>query len=234
MLGIVVTLQYSTVLVGMDLFPGFQGSPSQDLQGDTPGSVQIITEPAGALVFIDVVNTGRNTPFFRQAVQPGNPDVTVILTGYQSQSDQFKINPGKTTDIRIILVPINQSLGSINAVQQVPYSPSLFNGNDQSVDSPLSPYTVSSESGTVTSSDTGSTPGPVPIPESGPPSNPLPASVPVPTPGPALTLETVPSSSPVSASTPLPLPAPESPSPVFPLVMLVGCMGVVLLLSNRK
>jgi hypothetical protein len=133
MLGIVLILQYSSFLVGMDMMPGFQQSPPED----TTGSVVIVSEPAGALVFFDGVDTGETTNFTRMDVMPGNHTVKVTLKGYYPKSEQFEVYSGKMSFVRLILVPINMTPEMPEPVHMDPQYQPPFGGDDQPDDSPI-------------------------------------------------------------------------------------------------
>lgn len=136
MLGLVLILQYSAFLVGMDMLPGYQNAPPED----TNGSVQIVSEPEGSGIFFDGINTGQNTPFYLMDIHPGNYNVTVTLAGYKTQSEHFEVFSGDTTYVRFILEPINVTQGSPVPVQQPAESDPPFGGEVQPDDSPLPSY----------------------------------------------------------------------------------------------
>jgi hypothetical protein len=167
MLGIVLILEYSTFLAGMDMLPGFQQSPPEDVMG----SVQITTEPTGALVYFDNVNTSQITPFFEMEVLPGKHNVTVTLAGYQTQSEEFEVFSQNITYVRMILIPINQSQGSQDPAQpQDLESTPSFDGDDPAVVPPPL-YTSIEDPITIT------IPGPVPVPAPEFPSPAVPAVI---------------------------------------------------------
>jgi hypothetical protein len=138
MLGIVLILEYSTFMGSMDMLS--EQSPPEDTVGpvQTFGAVQIVSEPSGAHVFFDELDTGQITPFTRMDILPGKYTATVNLTGYHPQSEQFEVFSENITYIRFILVPFNLTQVSSDPVQQAPeFSPEE---DDQPDDSPIITY----------------------------------------------------------------------------------------------
>jgi hypothetical protein len=142
MLGIVLILEYSTFLGSMDMLP------EQSLPEDTPvfvqtfGTVQIVSEPSGAHVFFDDIDTSQITPYTRMEILPGNYSATVNLTGYLPQSEQFEVFSENISYIRFVLVPVNQTPVFPEPVLQAPLSEPPETEDIQAEDTPVPPTPV--------------------------------------------------------------------------------------------
>jgi PEGA domain/PKD domain len=69
------------------------------------GSLSVITEPAGAQVYVDDVLRGTS-PATVQDLSPGSHTLRLERDGYQRMSIPFLINDGVTTDLATTLMPV--------------------------------------------------------------------------------------------------------------------------------
>jgi hypothetical protein len=71
-------------------------TPVQLDTGDTRSEVQLFTDPAGAKVIVDGVDTGRVTPVSQLMVVPGKHEVTFVISA-KRYAYPLVVQPGKTT-----------------------------------------------------------------------------------------------------------------------------------------
>lgn len=81
------------------------------------GTIAFNSNPSGAQIWIDGVNTGQVTPYTQTSVPIGTYSVTLKLSGYQEYTRSVSVTSGQTTVISATLSPI--PTGSI-AVSSTP------------------------------------------------------------------------------------------------------------------
>ncbi|HSB61205.1 MAG TPA: TonB family protein, partial [Vicinamibacteria bacterium] len=83
---------------------------SAEPAGQTPGGIEVATEPPGAEVRIDGSSMGR-TPITLSGLEPGSHTVTVSLRGYSSAELSLLVPPGPMpVPLRFTLLPLEARL----------------------------------------------------------------------------------------------------------------------------
>lgn len=76
------------------------------------GSIGITSNPPGARVYLDGVDSGHDTPCILEALSPGYYSVSVLKSGYVTPEEQdVEVISGKGAPVSFDLVPIAQSGG---------------------------------------------------------------------------------------------------------------------------
>ena len=71
---------------------------------DAPGSMQVLSRPEGAQVYVDGTLVGR-TPLVVAAVRPGAHDVRIDLAGHRPWTTSILVEPGQPTRVAASLEP---------------------------------------------------------------------------------------------------------------------------------
>ncbi|HVP94586.1 MAG TPA: PEGA domain-containing protein [Methanoregulaceae archaeon] len=71
----------------------------------TTGNISVSSNPTGALIYLDTVNTGQNTNTILPNINPGSHSVRLNLTGYQDATAQVTVTAGQTAQVFIALIP---------------------------------------------------------------------------------------------------------------------------------
>ena len=72
----------------------------------TFGSIEITTNPPGAKIFLDGVDTGYITPHILTNVSVGTHIITLALTGYLNYSNVINVEANQTTELNVNLIPV--------------------------------------------------------------------------------------------------------------------------------
>ena len=72
----------------------------------TFGSIDITTNPPGAKIFLDSMDTGYFTPFALTYVSAGSHVLTLALADYRSYSSIINVIANRTINLNIALTPI--------------------------------------------------------------------------------------------------------------------------------
>jgi thermitase len=94
----------------------------------TMGSISIQSNPAGATIFLDGINTGSITPDTIPEITAGNHTIRCIKTGYSDQTQVIPVIANQTTNVHLML-EIVQSNGSI-LVQSNPPGARIYIDNE--------------------------------------------------------------------------------------------------------
>ena len=72
----------------------------------TTGSINVNSNPLGAEIFIDGMDTGYQTSSVLSGIQPGSHSILLNLTGYQNGTAQVSVIAGQTAQVYISLTPV--------------------------------------------------------------------------------------------------------------------------------
>jgi PKD repeat protein len=72
----------------------------------TNGSISVNSDPTGAEIFLDGMDTGEDTNFVLNEIPPGVHSVLLNLTGYQNSTVPVTVIKGQTAQVFVTLVPI--------------------------------------------------------------------------------------------------------------------------------
>ena len=67
--------------------------------GATTGSINVVSDPAGAAVYLDGVDTGGVTPYLVTELDPGDYTIKLTYYHYKDKVETVTVKAGKTTDI---------------------------------------------------------------------------------------------------------------------------------------
>jgi hypothetical protein len=112
----------------------------------TFGSIEIITNPPGAKIFLDNIDTGYFTPSTLTYVSTGNHVLTLALADYLSYSCIINVRANLTVNLNITLTPIILPAPKIT-LTGISVSPTTINlavGESQAFDSVTAYYSDSS------------------------------------------------------------------------------------------
>lgn len=107
---------YLTMLVILGLAIAACDDTTTEPEAVTTGSVYITSTPAGADIYIGTTDQGKNTPDSLTAMEAGNYQVTLKLTGYKDTTFTVTITAGKKTNVPIVVLTSNlvtQTFGPI-------------------------------------------------------------------------------------------------------------------------
>lgn len=85
---------------------------------DNKGTLNIVTNPAGATITVDGVSKGVS-PIEGLSVNPGTHSVTVYLDGYEPQKEKIEIENSETKDLTYILNPLEEQSSSSTSGSEV-------------------------------------------------------------------------------------------------------------------
>ncbi len=94
---------YLTMLVILGLAIAACDDTTTEPEAVTTGSVYITSTPAGADIYIGTTDQGKNTPDSLTAMEAGNYQVTLKLTGYKDTTFTVTITAGKKATKAIVL-----------------------------------------------------------------------------------------------------------------------------------
>jgi hypothetical protein len=173
----------------------------------TTCSISVTSDPAGAEIYLDGVDTGQITPFILDNLNPGDHTVKVTFDIYNPASRTVNIKPGPTVPVDFKLFP-----GSSLIVTSTPPGAEIWiDGQDTLQVTPFTFEEYWMNYAVVVKMNCYTTPD-------------------------QRTVEVRPLT-PATADfilTPDGSCIPEFPSPIIPVVMLAGCAGVVLMIARRK
>lgn len=87
------------------LFSGCQHHYHPSPIGSTLGSIEIVTSPPGANIFLDGEYIGHSTPYTLTNISSGHHIITLILSGYINYNDIIRVEDNKTINLNISLIP---------------------------------------------------------------------------------------------------------------------------------
>src|SRR5512136_2196581 len=117
------TEQTVTVVAGETVNADFQLVPLP-----TTGSIHVTSNPSGAEIFIDNVDSGQTTEFTIDGITPGDHVVNVTLAGYEMAAEQtVTVVAGETAQADFVLTPV-PTTGSIH-VTSTPSGAEIFIDN---------------------------------------------------------------------------------------------------------
>ena len=138
----------------------------------TTGTIDVLTSPAGAAIYLDGVNTGFRAPVTLPGVTAGTHTVRCSLSGYTEQSQSVTVIAGQTASVTITLQSQAPVTGSISVSSSPTGARIYLDGTDTGFTTPrtisgvtagahtvrcsLSGYTDSSQSVTVSGGRTSS------------------------------------------------------------------------------
>ena len=100
------------------------------------GSIQFVSVPVGAEVFIDGSDQGVRTPFTVTNIPAGDHTFTLKLAGYNDASGSVTVIGGSTVQVYMALSPVTPTAGSLYAAS-MPLSAEIFIDNiDQNLTTP--------------------------------------------------------------------------------------------------
>ena len=80
---------------------------------ETKGSILITSNPAGAQIWIDGINTSQVTPDTVNDVTEGNRNITLKLTDYNDTTFTLSVTAGQTSVVGPIILVSNIDLASL-------------------------------------------------------------------------------------------------------------------------
>jgi len=112
----------------------------------TFGSIEITTNPPGAKIFLDSMDTGYFTPSILTYVSAGNHVLTLALADYLSYSCIINVRANQTVNLNITLTPIILQAPKITltGINVFPATINLAVGESQTFDSVTAYYSDSS------------------------------------------------------------------------------------------
>ena len=112
----------------------------------TFGSIEITTNPPGAKVFLDSMDTGYFTPSILTYVSVGSHIFTLALADYLNYSFIVNVIANQTINLNITLTPIIMPAPKIilTAINAIPTTINLAVGESQTFDSVIAYYSDSS------------------------------------------------------------------------------------------
>ena len=112
----------------------------------TFGSIDITTNPPGAKIFLDSMDTGYFTPFALTYVSAGSHVLTLALADYRSYSSIINVIANRTINLNIALTPIIPPAPRIalTGISVFPSTMNLIVGESQAFDSVTAYYSDSS------------------------------------------------------------------------------------------
>ncbi|MCU0289153.1 MAG: Ig-like domain-containing protein, partial [Acidobacteria bacterium] len=79
------------------------------------GSINIISNPNGAVIWLDNVNTENTTPATLNSIASGSHTVKLVKAGYQEYTKNITVERGKVTQVNATLTPIPEiTTSSVN------------------------------------------------------------------------------------------------------------------------
>lgn len=81
------------------------------------GSINVTSNPIGAAIWLDNVNTGKTTPRTLENITPGSHTVKLVLAGYQDHSENVTVERGKVAQLNVTLTSVPAILTSTGNVQ---------------------------------------------------------------------------------------------------------------------
>lgn len=70
------------------------------------GNISVTTNPTGAIIWLDRVNTGRVSPYVFENLTPGDHSLLLQRDGYYNVSRPVRVYPGQTNAVNATLKPI--------------------------------------------------------------------------------------------------------------------------------
>jgi TonB family protein len=74
-------------------------------QSESPGSIKVESEPAGASVLLDGKNTKKHSPCILEGVSPGKHTIQLLLDGHNENHGSISVAPGKRVVFSRTLTP---------------------------------------------------------------------------------------------------------------------------------
>ena len=123
--------------------------------GIATGSVQFVSVPVGAEIFLDGADQGVRTPFTVTSIPAGGHTFTLKLAGYNDASGSVTVIGGSTVQVYMALSPVTPTAGSLYAAS-MPLSAEIFIDNiDQNLTTPAMITSLTPGSHTVKLTRTG-------------------------------------------------------------------------------
>jgi len=107
------------------------------------GSINILTNPSGAKIFLDNMDTGHFTPSILTNVSAGSHVLTLALEDYHSYSSIINVIANQTINLNITLTPIIPKI-YLTGISVFPFTMNLTTGESQTFDSVTAYYSDSS------------------------------------------------------------------------------------------
>ena len=93
------------ITVILFLFSGCQQYYSPSPIGSALGSIEIVSSPPGARIYLDGEYTGYSTPYTLTNISSGYHYVTLILSNYVDYNDIIRVQDNKNIKLEISLIP---------------------------------------------------------------------------------------------------------------------------------
>jgi len=114
----------------------------------TFGSIEINTNPSGAKIFLDGVDTAYTTPRTLTNVSVGTHIITLTLTGYLKYSNIINVKAKQTTELNVnltpIIIPPSTPAFFLTGISVLPSTMDLAIGESQAISSVTAYYSDSS------------------------------------------------------------------------------------------
>ncbi|MGB2989576.1 MAG: PEGA domain-containing protein, partial [Candidatus Zixiibacteriota bacterium] len=99
------SLNYAQLDFSSTGWPGFISVFLQFFSQDYAGALNVITVPPGAEIFLNEVDTGRETDALITGLLPGKYTVKLVKSGYQDVIRNVDVLPRQTTTVLVFLFP---------------------------------------------------------------------------------------------------------------------------------
>ncbi|MDD3813320.1 MAG: PEGA domain-containing protein [Desulfocapsaceae bacterium] len=100
--------------------------------GISKGTIQFISVPSGAEVFVDDMDQSVKTPVTVTNITAGDHTFTLKLTGYNDTVGNITVVGGSTVQVYAVLSPITPTTGSLNITSVPAGAEIIIDGQDQS------------------------------------------------------------------------------------------------------
>ena len=110
----------------------------------TFGSIEITTNPPGAKIFLDGIDTGYITPYTLSNVLTGTHTIKLTLTDYLSYSSVMNVTAHQTAKLSLNLTPAVSSPVFLVRISVSPSNINIMVGESKAIDSVTAYYSDSS------------------------------------------------------------------------------------------
>lgn len=123
--------------------------------GAAKGSIQFVSVPVDAEIFVDGADQGKKTPYTITDIPVGKHTFTLKLAGYNDAAGEVEVIGGSVIQVYVVLSPATPATGSLYAAS-MPLGAEIFiDGTDQNVDTPAMVTNLTAGSHTVKLTKTG-------------------------------------------------------------------------------